>query len=97
MSQDELNGLINAGNVLTDTLSRVRQMCIQARERFGERELVVPAGANDIHRVLYRAANDLAATAKADALYSRNKNVVDTVGRRSVIVLTSLHNYTYTI
>lgn len=90
MSQDELNGLINAGNVLTDTLSTVRQMCIQARERFGERELDVPAGANDIHRVLSRAANDLAATAQAAALYKRNQTGVDTVGRRAEKVLTAI-------
>src|SRR5690625_6393181 len=92
MSQNELKGLINAGNVLTYTLSTVRQLCIQARERFGERELDVPAGANDIHRVLSRAANELAATAKAAALYKRNQTGVDTVGRREEKVLTGIQN-----
>lgn len=90
MSQEELNGLINAGNVLTDALSTVRQICIQTRQRFGERELDVPAGANDIHRVLSRAANDLAATAQAAALYKSNQTGVDTVGRRAEKVLAAV-------
>lgn len=90
MSQEELNGLINAGNVLTDALATVRQICAQARERFGERELDVPAGANDIHRSLSRAANDLAATAQAAALYKRNQTSVDTVGRRAEKVLAAV-------
>lgn len=90
LSQEELNGLINAGNVLTEALATVRAICAMARQRYGEHELDVPAGANDIHRYLSRAANDLAATAQAAAMYRRGQAGIDTVGRRAEKVLGSV-------
>lgn len=90
LSQEELNGLVNAGNVLTEALATVRTICIVARQRYGEHEMDVPAGANDIHRFLSRAANDLAATAQAAAMYKRDQASIDTVGRRAEKVLESV-------
>lgn len=87
LSQEELNGLMNAGNVLTDTLATVRKICVTAREKFGEHDLDVPNGANDVHRLLSRAANDLAATAQAAAMYKRGQTTIETVGRRAEKVL----------
>lgn len=90
LSQEELNGLVNAGNVLTEALATVRIICNFARLRYGEHELDVPAGANDIHRLLSRAANDLAATAQAAAMYKRGQGNIDSVGRRAAKVLDSV-------
>lgn len=90
ISPAELNGLIHAGNVLTDALSTVREICMQARQRFGERNLDVPAGATDVHRLLSRAANDLAATAQAAAMFKRGQASLESVGRRAEKVLESV-------
>ncbi|SRR5690625_1878303 len=90
--QDELNGLINAGNVLTDALASVRGICTVARERFGEHDLDIPPGANDIHRFLSRAANDLAATAQAAAMFKRGQASLASVGRRAEKVLESVQS-----
>lgn len=88
--QEELNGLINAGNVLTDTLMTVQEICAVCRARFGEHDLDVPNGANDIHRYLSRAANDLAATAQAAAMFKRGQASLESVGRRAEKVLESV-------
>ena len=88
--QEELNGLIHAGNVLTDALTTVQRICSEARQRYGEHELDVPAGANDIHRLLSRAANDLAATAQAAAMFKRGQASLVSVGRRAEKVLESV-------
>lgn len=90
ISQEELNGLINAGNVLTDALVDVREICVLCRARYGEHELDVPVGADDIHRLLSRAANDLAATAQAAAMFKRNQTTIESVGRRAEKVLESV-------
>lgn len=90
ISQEEQNGLVNAGNVLTDALGTVRQICVEARQRFGEHELDVPAGANDIHRMLSRAANDLAVTAQAAAMFKRGQADIHRVGMRAEKVLESV-------
>ena len=90
ISPEELNGLTNAGNVLTDALANVREICALSRERFGEHELDVPVGADDIHRLLSRAANDLAATAQAAAMFKRNQASIESVGRRAEKVLESV-------
>ncbi len=90
LSQEELNGLINAGNILTEALATVRTICVVTRQRYGEHDLDVPAGANDIHRLLSRAANDLAATAQAAAMYKRGQASIETVGRRAEKVLESV-------
>lgn len=91
ISPEEHNGLVNAGNVLTDELDSVREICRLARERFGEHDLDVPAGANDIHRMISRAANDLAATAQAAAMFKRGQADIESVGRRAEKVLESVH------
>lgn len=90
VSKEELNGLINAGNILTDTLGTVQQICAVSRARFGEHDLDVPYGANDIHRYLSRAANDLAATAQAAAMFKRGQGNLESVGRRAEKVLESV-------
>ena len=91
IAQEELNGLIHAGNILTDALATVEQTCVESRRRFGEHDLDVPAGANDIHRLLSRAANDLAATAQAAAMFKRGQASLASVGRRAEKVLESVH------
>lgn len=91
ISPEEHNGLVNAGNVLTDELDSVREICRLARERFGEHDLDVPAGANDIHRMISRTANDLAATAQAAAMFKRGQADIESVGRRAEKVLESVH------
>lgn len=90
IKQEEINGLVNAGNILTETLETVREICVKARQRFGEHDLDVPAGANDIHRMISRASNDLAATAQAAAMFKRGLTDIYTVGRRAEKVLTSV-------
>lgn len=89
--QEQLNGLINAGNILTDALVTVQKICTVCRARFGEHDLDVPNGANDIHRYLSRAANDLAATAQAAAMFKRGQASLESVGRRAEKVLDSVH------
>lgn len=84
------NGLVHAGNVLADALVTVRAICAEARKRYGEHELNVPAGADEVHRMMSRAANDLAATAQAAAMYKRGQADVDSVGRRAEKVLESV-------
>lgn len=88
--KEELNGLINAGNILTDALATVQEICAISRARFGEHDLDVPNGANDIHRNLSRAANDLAATAQAAAMFQRGQGSLESVGRRAEKVLESV-------
>jgi hypothetical protein len=90
IAQEELNGLVHAGNVLTDAMATVQRICVESRERFGEHDLDVPAGANDIHRLLSRAANDLAATAQAAAMFKRGQASLESVGRRAEKVLESV-------
>lgn len=90
ISQEEYNGLVNAGNALVDALATVRVICAAARRRYGEHELNVPAGADEVHRMMSRAANDLAATAQAVAMYKRGQANVLSVGRRAEKVLESV-------
>jgi len=92
IAQEELNGLVHAGNVLTDAMATVQRICIESRERYGEHDLDVPAGANDIHRLLSRAANDLAATAQAAAMFKRRQASLESVGRRAEKVLESIQS-----
>ncbi|WP_022870562.1 hypothetical protein [Yaniella halotolerans] len=90
VTQEEYNGLVNAGNALVDALATVRTICAAARQRYGEQELNVPAGADEVHRMMSRAANDLAATAQAVAMYKRGQANVLSVGRRAEKVLESV-------
>jgi|SRR5699024_3120475 len=90
VTQEEHNGLVNAGNALVDALAKVRIICAQARQRYGERELNVPAGADEVHRMMSRAANDLAAAAQAVAMFKRGQANVLSVGRRAEKVLDSV-------
>ena len=80
---EEHNGLVNAGNVLAELLPRVRQLCVEAREHFPEQGLQVPGGAAEVHRILSRAANDLATSAQAAAFYQLGQGSLDSVGRRA--------------
>lgn len=90
VSKEARNGLVHAGNALAEALVTVREICAEARRRYGERELDVPAGADEIHRMMSRAANDLAATAQAAAMYKRGQANVLSVGRRAEKVLESV-------
>lgn len=83
LPQEELNGLIHAGNILADLLPRVRSLCVAARERFPEHGMQVPSGAAEVHRILSRAANDLATTAQAAAFHQLGQGSLDSVGRRA--------------
>lgn len=85
--QDELNGLVNAGNVLTEYIPRVRRLCVEAHRRYPEHGLDIPGDGADIHRHLSRAANDLATTAQSAAMYRLGQTGVLTVGRRAEQVL----------
>lgn len=84
---EELNGLVNAGNVLADLLPRVRSLCVAARGRFAEHELDIPAEAGEVHRTLSRAANDLATTAQAAAMFRLQQGSLDSVSRRAEKVI----------
>lgn len=84
---EEHNGLVNAGNVLADLLPRVRALCVEARERFPEQGLQVPRGAAEVHRILSRAANDLATVAQAAAFHQLGQGSLDSVGRRAEKVI----------
>ncbi|MDI3329222.1 MAG: hypothetical protein QJR09_00615 [Micrococcus sp.] len=88
--QDEMNGLVNAGNVLTELLPRVRQLCVEARRVHPERGLEVPQAASDLHRVLSRAANDLATTAQAAAMFRLGQASLQSVGRRAEKVIAAV-------
>jgi hypothetical protein len=88
--QDELNGLINAGNVLTDLVPRVRHLCVEAHRLHPEKGMEIPAGASDMHRILSRAANDLATTAQAAAMFRLGQASLDSVGRRAEKVVSAV-------
>ena len=81
--QDELNGLVNAGNVLAGLMPTVRGLCVEARRAHPEHGLEIPQDASDLHRVLSRAANDLATTAQAAAMFRLGQGSLDSVGRRA--------------
>jgi hypothetical protein len=81
--QDQLNGLVNAGNVLAELMPTVRQLCVEARRAHPEHGLEIPQDASDLHRVLSRAANDLATTAQAAAMFRLGQASLDSVGRRA--------------
>ncbi len=88
--QDEMNGLLNAGNVLAELLPRVRQLCVEARREHPEHGMEVPAAASDLHRVLSRAANDLATTAQAAAMFRLGQASLQSVGRRAEKVIAAV-------
>lgn len=84
---EEHNGLVHAGNVLAELLPRVRSLCVEAREHFPDQGLQVPGGASEVHRILSRAANDLATVAQAAAFYQLGQGSLESVGRRAEKVL----------
>jgi hypothetical protein len=88
--QDEMNGLVNAGNVLAELLPRVRRLCVEARRDHPERGMEVPEAVSDLHRVLSRAANDLATTAQAAALFRLGQTSLQSVGRRAEKVVAAV-------
>jgi hypothetical protein len=88
--QDELNGLVNAGNVLAELLPRVRRLCVEARREHPEHGMEVPAPVSDLHRTLSRAANDLATTAQAAAMFRLGQSSLQSVGRRAEKVIAAV-------
>lgn len=84
---EEHNGLVNAGNVLTDLSERVRTLCARAHRVYPEAGLDVPPSASDVHRCLSRAANHLAMTAQAAAMFRLGQTDLLTVGRRAERVI----------
>lgn len=87
LSLEERNGLIHAGNLLVEQAQRVRAVCVAARAHYGEQDMNIPAGASEIHRGLSKAANDLATTAQAAAMFRQGQTDVLTIGRRAQRVL----------
>lgn len=85
--REEHNGLVNAGNVLTDVADRVRRLCVRAQQLYPGSGMDVPSGAQDVHRVLSRAANHLATVAQAAAMFRLGQTDVLTVGRRAERVI----------
>src|SRR5699024_5337601 len=90
VTREEHNGLVHAGNILTDNLAIVRQVCATARQRFGVHDLDVLAGADDDHRTLSRVATDLVATAQDAAMFKRRQADIASVGMRAEKVLESV-------
>lgn len=88
--REELNGLVNAGNVLTDLAPRVRQLCVDAHQRHPETGLQIPADYSEVHRILSRAANDLATTAQAAAMFRLGQASLQSVGRRAEKVVAAV-------
>lgn len=88
--RDELNGLVNAGNVLTDLAPRVRRLCVDAHQRHPETGLQIPVDYSEVHRILSRAANDLATTAQAAAMFRLGQASLQSVGRRAEKVVTAV-------
>lgn len=88
--EDELNGLVNAGNVLAELAPRVRHLCVEAHRHHPGAGLQVPASGSDVHRILSRAANDLATTAQAAALFRLGQASLHSVGRRAEKVVAAV-------
>lgn len=88
--QEELNGLVNAGNVLAELMPRVRRLCVEAHRDFPERGMDIPQRSSDLHRVLSRAANDLATAAQAAALFRLGQASLQSVGRRAEKVVAAV-------
>ena len=88
--RDELNGLVNAGNVLTDLVPRVRHLCVQAHQSHPETGLQIPGASSELHRILSRAANDLATTAQAAAMFRLGQSSLQSVGRRAEKVVAAV-------
>ena len=83
LSPEERNGVVHAGNVLTERLPAVRALCARLhRDHEGDGEHI-PAEAADVHRELSRAAHELAATAQALALYRLGQGSAESVGRHA--------------
>ncbi len=87
---EEVNGLINAGNVLSDLVPRVRQLCVDAHRNRPETDLQIPADYSRMHRILSRAANDLATTAQAAAMFRLGQATLTSVGRRAEKVVAAV-------
>ncbi|WP_288818164.1 hypothetical protein [uncultured Micrococcus sp.] len=84
VGEDELNGLVHAGNALADARDRVRTLCtvLHRRHPSGEGGHIPPSTA-DAHRELSRAAHELAATAQAAAMFRLGQGSLDSVGRHA--------------
>lgn len=92
LSAEELNGLRHAGNVLSENLKVIREICLGCNTRFPEDGLRIPGAGSDIHRAMSRASNDLATTAQAVAMYKRGQTSNETVGRRAEKVIASVRD-----
>ena len=91
VQDDELhNKLVPIGDELADQLPRIYQLCKTAHAQYPVKELRVPAGAQQLHSGLSRAANHLATTAEAAAMVRLNHGDLEAVRRRADQVLRAL-------
>ncbi|MFC7401954.1 hypothetical protein [Citricoccus sp. GCM10030269] len=88
--QDQLNGLAHAGNVLADLMPRVRKLCMTAHREHPGQGMEIPGAASEVHRILSRAANDLATTAQAATMFRLGQTSLDSVGRRAEKVVAAV-------
>jgi hypothetical protein len=63
---------------------------VEAHRHHPETGLQVPASGSDVHRILSRAANDLATTAQAAALFRLGQASLHSVGRRAEKVVAAV-------
>lgn len=81
---DELNGVVHAANVLSETLPEVRDLCVRMQRAYPATEdHRIPSAAAETHRELSRAAHELAATAQAVAMFRLRQSGSDAVGRHA--------------
>jgi len=83
LTADELNGVVHAGNVLSERLPAVRALCVRLQATHPSDEDRIPPVTADVHRELSRAAHELAATAQAVAMFRLGQGGSDSVGRHA--------------
>lgn len=91
LTPEEHNGLVHAGNVLTEQVPAVRALAMRQHAAHpGDGEQHIPAAAADVHRELSRAAHELAATGQAVAMARLGQGTTDAVGRHAERTLAHL-------
>lgn len=84
LTPEEVNGLVHAGNVLTERTSTVRAVCVRLHATHpGDGEQHIPPATAEVHRELSRGAHELAATAQAAAMAVRGHGGTDAVSRHA--------------
>ncbi|WP_295016306.1 hypothetical protein [uncultured Micrococcus sp.] len=84
LSDAEHNGLVHAGNELTDRLAVVRDLAVRLHAAHpGDDDQHIPPATAAVHRELSRAAHELAATAQAVAMARRGHGGTAAVGRHA--------------